>query len=669
MKKERTIPYRRDVDGLRAVAVLMVLVFHFQLSPYGEGGFLGVDIFFVISGYLITSIILKQLNEDTFLFGNFYVKRILRLAPVLFAVLLVAMVGGAFLYLPFQFTELAKQVVATQLYSSNVYFWQNINYFELQADSVPLLHTWSLAVEEQFYLVFPVFIVALYRYARPYFWYLIAVSGLLSFALNILFLTSKPEATFYLVPTRGWEFLLGSIAVLLTQYTHSINRTVNEVLSLTGVTVILAGAFLYTKDISFPGYYALIPCVGTVLIILGGSNQQTLISQMLSKNAPVFIGRLSYSLYLVHWPIHIFAIELLGENYSVPWRITMLAMSFVLSVLLLRYVEEPTRRGSPFKSNKQVYGYYAVGIVASIAVSFAVIASNGLPFRFSDSTLKMAAYSQDRPPPMPHCQPEGQPQYTADDFCLIGEATAEPRWLVFGDSHAWAAKEAFDRWLRAKGESGLFMFRHACPPLKGISIFRGNGECAKFNANVFEFVGNAPHLTEVVLISTWVYGKTGAITTHPDIWLGKKASFELYSSSFADTLDYLNEANKQVYVWGPLPGARASVPDALARANDRVKAQKDLTYTLQEHLENHSYFYDVLEGNEQKIQQLFSPAEALCADTGHCKVLVDGVPVYYDSSHLTQSLSAYWAEVLRMQEQNPPKVKRLKAAGARDEDF
>lgn len=669
MKKERTIPYRRDIDGLRALAVLMVLVFHFQLSPYGEGGFLGVDIFFVISGYLITSIILKHLNEDTFLFGDFYVKRILRLAPVLFAVLLMAMVGGAFIYLPSQLTELSKQVVATQLYSSNLYFWQNINYFGLHADSVPLLHTWSLAVEEQFYLVFPVFIVAIYRYARPYFWYVIVLSALLSFALNILFLKSDPEATFYLVPTRGWEFLLGSIVVLITQYTPSIGRKVSETLSLTGITLILAGIFLYTKDISFPGYYALLPCVGTGLIILGGSDQQTFISQVLSKSAPVFIGRLSYSLYLVHWPIHIFAVEILGEKYSIWWRLAMLILTFMLSVLLLRYVEEPTRRGSPFKSNKQVYGYYVLGIAASIAICFAVIASHGLPFRFSDSALKMAAYSQDRPPPMPHCQPKGQPHYTADDFCLIGEATAEPKWLVFGDSHAGAAKEAFDKWLRAKGESGLFMFRHACPPLKGISIFRAKGECAKFNANVLEFVTNAPHLTEVVLISTWVYGKTGAITTHPDIWLGKKASFELFSSSFADTLDYLSEANKQVYIWGPLPGARASVPDTLARANDRAKAQKDLAYTLQEHLENHSYFYDVFEDNEQKIQQLFSPAEALCADTGRCKVLVDDVPVYFDSSHLTQSLSDYWAEVLRAQEQNLPEVKKLRAAGASVEVF
>lgn len=661
MSSDRTIPYRRDIDGLRALAVLLVMVFHFQLSPFGEGGFLGVDVFFVISGFLITAIIVKQLDEAVFGFKRFYLKRILRLAPVLFVVLLLVMVAGTFIYLPSDFKELSRQAIATQLYYSNIYFWQNINYFGLHSDSVPLLHTWSLAVEEQFYLFFPIFLYAVHRVARRHLWLIIFGAAVFSFLLNIAFVDKKPELTFYLMPTRSWEFLLGSIAVLLTATLRGVSRKACEVTSILGIGLIFASVFMYTKDIVFPGYYALLPCVGAVLIILGGSHQRTVVSRLLGSGAMVYIGRLSYSLYLAHWPIHIFAVELLGDEYDLSWRIGMLLLTFLVSILLLHCVEDPVRRGGVFRNERLAYGSYFTGMVASVLVFSSVIAADGFPSRFSDAAVKMASFVEDKPPPMSQCQFKDKPRYEASDFCLIGDKTAPPTWVVFGDSHAWAAEEAFGKWLQAKSESGLFLFRHACPPLMGISLYKAKGECSLFNENVFEFIGRSPDLAHVVLVSTWIYGKTGVITTHSDIMLSKDRASNLFRSSFSDTLSYLNESGKKVYLWGPVPGAKANVPESLARAIDRTKTSEELAYTLDEHLQNHSYFYDVLEDNRAKVHQLFSPATALCLDSGKCKVLIGDNPVYFDGSHIAFSLSDYWAGVLRAQEHNPPTLDSLRS--------
>ena len=197
--------YRRDIDGLRAVAVLLVLVFHFRLIPLGKAGFLGVDMFFVISGFLIMSIVRQQLDDGTFQLRAFYLARIRRLAPALSVVLFFTLLYGWIRLLPLEFAEMGRQVASAQFYVSNVYYWRNFNYFGLGTDQVYLLHTWSLAVEEQFYLLFPLATMALHRWGRTWFWRAVASVALFSFLLNIFWVVPKAMNTFYLLPTRAWE--------------------------------------------------------------------------------------------------------------------------------------------------------------------------------------------------------------------------------------------------------------------------------------------------------------------------------------------------------------------------------------------------------------------------------------------------------------------------------
>ena len=202
------LTYRPDIDGLRAVAVLLVLVFHFSLIPTVNAGFLGVDIFFVISGFLITTILAEQFANSEFRLSGFYVNRIRRLAPALFVVLILSLLAGWFLLFPGELIDLARQILWSQLYLANIFYWRNINYFGLQAHDVFLLHTWSLAVEEQFYLLFPGFLLLVFRFAKRFLWGTVALIGLISFGLNIVFVSWKPEAAFYLLPTRAWEMLV-----------------------------------------------------------------------------------------------------------------------------------------------------------------------------------------------------------------------------------------------------------------------------------------------------------------------------------------------------------------------------------------------------------------------------------------------------------------------------
>ena len=298
--------YRQDIDGLRALAVMLVLVFHFNLISEGKAGFIGVDIFFVISGYLITSIINKQLIDGTFNLRTFYIKRIRRLAPPLFVVLSMTFVAGWILLFPADFKELTKQILLSQAYLINFYFWQNINYFGLKTDGVPLLHMWSLAVEEQFYLFYPLFMIFVYKYFTQYVGRALVAVAIVSFLLSLYFLEAKPEATFYLFPTRAWELVIGGmIPFIHLKITRS--PLTDQIIGLIGFGLIAYAVLFFDKDIQFPGYYALLPTIGTAFLIFSGMKNEPITSKILSFAPFVYIGSISYSLYLTHWPVNIFA--------------------------------------------------------------------------------------------------------------------------------------------------------------------------------------------------------------------------------------------------------------------------------------------------------------------------------------------------------------------------
>lgn len=331
--------YRQEIDGLRALAVVPVMLFHAGFSLFA-GGFVGVDVFFVISGYLITSILLEEHSRGSFSIWRFYERRVRRILPALYFVMLVCLPIAWLLMLPDDLENFGQSLVATTLFANNVLLWLTSNYFQLEAEFKPLLHTWSLAVEEQYYLVFPPLLALCWRLGRRPLFVLFTVLGLFSLALAEAGWRLAPEANFYLIPSRAWELMAGALVALHLQGRSDVAG--NGVLAAAGLALILLAIILFDSTTPFPGLWALLPVVGTVLYIRF-AQPTTLAARLLSLRPVVFIGLISYSLYLWHQPVLAFMRITRLEEPGALEALLCLALTGVLAWLSWRYVEAPFR--------------------------------------------------------------------------------------------------------------------------------------------------------------------------------------------------------------------------------------------------------------------------------------------------------------------------------------
>lgn len=634
--------YRPDIDGLRGIAVLLVLVFHFRLVPGVEGGFTGVDVFFVISGFLITGIVRKSLAASTFSLRDFYVARVRRLAPALVATLAATAVAGAFILFPADLRELADQILSAQAYVANVYFWRNVNYFGLTADQVFLLHTWSLAVEEQFYLFYPLMLIVLARLRPSRFWCTVALLALASFALNLVMVRMKPEAAFYLLPTRAWELMVGALA---TQFDKLPTRRWQQQGSAAlGLVSIAIGAVAYQHTIAFPGWFALLPTFGAALLLGSGATAPTWTHRALARQPLRYVGKISYPLYLVHWPV----IVLWGfaSGGPSPWavRAALFALSVACAAVLYHLVERPVRERRVFGTAPRLLGAYGAALAASVAAFALVGATHGWPQRFPAETLRLAAFEADRSPPLTECEYAGKRPTAFEQPCVLGKPGATPEWLVIGDSHAWASHDAFDQWLAAEGVAGVFVFRHACLPVGGIRLVGDNGQCREFNEKALAFVAAHPALKSVLLVSTWRQAAEGSVSPDEHVQLDKAGSLALFKTGLGATLAQFDGLGRRVYLWEPVPGARANVPDALARAS-RDGRPADIEFSRADYQREFAFFFDDLRDDASHIAGTFAPSDVLCA-SGRCVAQKDGNPLYFDNSHLARSSAGLMAAML-----------------------
>jgi peptidoglycan/LPS O-acetylase OafA/YrhL len=626
--------YRPDIDGLRAIAVLLVLIFHFHLVPEVEGGFTGVDVFFVISGFLITSIIRASLGKSAFDLRGFYVARIRRLGPALVATLAATAIAGCLILFPADLHELTNQILSAQAYVANVYFWRNVNYFGLSSDNVFLLHTWSLAVEEQFYLFYPLLLIMLARLRQRRFWIVIALLALASFALNVAMVRTRPEADFYLLPTRAWELLIGALTTQFGRFVR--NHWLLQASGGLGLALIMAGAAAYRPSLSFPGFFALIPTLGAALLLGSGAAAPMLAHRVLSAQPLRYIGKISYPLYLVHWPVIVFCSFATGGPSAWPIRLAMFIGSIAAASGLYHLVERPIRERRLFGATAPLLSAYGGALAVSIGMFALMSASHGWPQRFSPETLRLAAFEEDKTAPFSECEFAGKKPTAFEEPCLIGEPGAAPRWLVVGDSHAWASRDAFNQWLKAEGAAGVFIFRHACPPINGIHLLGDNGQCHEFNDKVMAFADAHPSLRSVLLVSTWRQAPEQRVSTDEHVQLDKAAALELFRARFSATVERLHDMGRRVYVWEPVPGARANVPAALARANIEGKAA-DIEMSRADYLREFAFFFDDLKAD--------APQDVLCS-TGKCVAQIGANPVYFDNSHLTRSSAGLIAAML-----------------------
>jgi peptidoglycan/LPS O-acetylase OafA/YrhL len=373
--------YRPDIDGLRAVAVLPVLFYHAGVPGF-PGGFVGVDIFFVISGYVITARLKEDLVRSTFSILDFYERRVRRIFPALLFVFALTWLAALVLLLPSEMVDFSKSLAAAGYFSSNFFFWKGSGYFDTASALRPLLHTWSLAVEEQFYILMPIAMYLGYRFIRSQwkliFWPAAAASLLLSVAVG----STAPAASFFLLPTRAWELLLGSLLILTPP--PPLSNRFSQIGAIAGLAMIAYSIFFFNETTPFPGLNALYPCLGAALLIYCNTEQATLAGAVLSVRQMVQVGRISYSLYLVHWPIIVMSRYYLIRSPQGIEVVAVIVASFALAIFSFRFVETPFRKPKEGTSRKQVLSLATASLVATFAIGSVGVVQNGFPSRFPD---------------------------------------------------------------------------------------------------------------------------------------------------------------------------------------------------------------------------------------------------------------------------------------------
>jgi peptidoglycan/LPS O-acetylase OafA/YrhL len=423
--------YRQEIDGLRAVAVIPVVLFHAGFKIL-SGGYVGVDVFFVISGYLITGIIISELERGDFSILRFYERRARRILPALFFVMLFCTLFAWIWMVPSQIEDFGRSLVAVSLFASNILFWRESNYFERAAEEKPLLHTWSLAVEEQYYVFFPLFLLLMWRFGRNRVFCMIAAIAVASLLLCEWGWRNSPTANFYLAPTRAWELLAGSLCAF-AQFGKEQKR--NDVLAALGLGLIVFAILAFDASTPFPSLYALVPVGGTALIILFGASG-TWTARLLSLRPIVGIGLISYSIYLWHQPLFAFARIYIPHKPSQLTMLSLAALSFVLAYFSWQYIEKPFRRKQRrlLPSKPLMLHASTAGLLLFLVAGAAAHATDGFfAVKFND-TQQLLMKTVEGSPKRDACHTEGQGYGDPDASCEY--FAEEVRFAIFGDSHA-----------------------------------------------------------------------------------------------------------------------------------------------------------------------------------------------------------------------------------------
>ncbi|MBX2833978.1 MAG: acyltransferase [Micavibrio sp.] len=369
--------YRPDIDGLRALAVLAVVFFHLDFS-YFPGGFVGVDVFFVISGFLITRLILFQVQNDIFSFKDFYIRRVRRLMPALFFTLAFCMICGAFILSPQHFERMNGAMVYALFSVSNFFFLGEMGYFDVGAKFKPLLHTWSLAIEEQFYLLWPATLVFMLFLKQRLLIYILSIAAIV-FSLGLAVLLQDSESSYYFTPLRVYEFFIGISVCFLPRFGGS--NTAKEALFLSGMVMILSAILIFDRFIPFPSFYAAIPCLGAAMVIYADNPRYS--GALLRNRAFVYIGLISYSLYLIHWPLYVFFYYFSFGSWSFL-GIVVLALSLGMAALMHRYIEQPFRKRNGRWPDRNFRFVMPFVFLALLAAALHAWKSGGWNWRFSN---------------------------------------------------------------------------------------------------------------------------------------------------------------------------------------------------------------------------------------------------------------------------------------------
>jgi peptidoglycan/LPS O-acetylase OafA/YrhL len=640
--REPHLSYRADVDGLRAVAVLSVIGFH-AFPRTIPGGFVGVDVFFVISGFLISGLILQGLRADRFSYVSFYARRIRRIFPALITVLTATLIGGSFMLFPDELKELGRQALASVGFVANFFFWSESGYFDASAPLKPLLHLWSLGIEEQFYIGWPLLLVFLYQRTRHLKW-IFGALALASFLWNVLTVATSSESAFYLPMSRFWELLLGAMLALQAieasqagaadgSGLESGPRDLKADLLCVGGLLLIGGTVLrLTEHLRFPGWWALLPTVGAALVIAGGRGR---VSRLLLGNKPMtFIGLISYPLYLWHWVL-LSAVQYVSyQHASHTARLAAIALSFLLAWLTYVFIETPIRFGRRGESMVPRLATAAL-LVGAAAVTLNV--SDGVAMRFPPAVRKLAtfhydahhAYREDK------CQLNGDQAFAELDPTCVDSADHASRLIVlWGDSHVSSLYQGMRAAQRARGDFRIAQFAASgCPPLLGVRL-GPRSDCMEFSEAAFERIQLLQPDT-VIMGGAWYSYASRA----------RDGSAEL--QALRQTIDKLIGAGiRRVVVFGDLPVWKIHQPNVAVKIWQQSHTLPARTY---DSFDRGSAAFDseVAAAVLPTPAVFVSPVSCLCSDEG-CLLSADPaqpVPVTWDYAHLTDAGSRLLVEM------------------------
>jgi peptidoglycan/LPS O-acetylase OafA/YrhL len=625
------LKYRADIDGLRAVAVLSVLAFHIGLSKT-PGGFVGVDVFFVISGYLISSIVFNEIAAGRFSVIGFYERRIRRIFPALFGMLVGFSVCAAIYLLPAELVDYGKSMLAATASSSNLYFWQHSGYFD-SPTSQPLLHTWSLAVEEQFYISFPLFLVLVRRFFPNRLRVSVVALFLVSLVTSAIVVTQNQATAFYMPYTRAWELLLGTI-LSLGMFPRLESAWLRNLATLAGIGMIAFSVVFYTQNTLFPGLSALVPCVGSALIIWAGEAGSSLVGALLSWRPFVFTGLISYSLYLWHWPVivlqhmgvligvstitsHRYATLLSARRFDM---LVEIVLSLILAVLSWRFVELPFRNGPLRLKGRPLFALAGTVMFILLGLSSWTVLARGFEGRFPSSAVQVAS------------DLDGNEEFrlmrtgtcfiTSDDHfekynynVCLRQDSGKKNYLLLGDSHSAMLWFALSSSLH---DSNIMQASTAAcePSLHPL----GSSDCKKMMAYIFQNYLLTHPVQGIFVVGRW-----------------EEKNMEGLTSLIA----WAKQHQVPVTVFGPLPEYDGPLPRLLAYSIARNKpnlASQHLVASL-----------GPLDAEMQSMAtntwhvRYISLYREICGADG-CAEYADAahkIPLMGDTNHLTQSGASF----------------------------
>jgi peptidoglycan/LPS O-acetylase OafA/YrhL len=632
------IRYRPEIDGLRAIAITSVILFHAWSSTF-PGGFVGVDIFFVISGYLITSLIVKEREDGHFSFASFYARRARRILPAFLAMTLVSTIGAIVMFLPHDLAVYGRMVIYALLFGANFRLAASPGYFHDSMQENPLLHMWSLSVEEQFYAVWPILLILMARFIptrRKFMTVALCAASLI--AAEVL-VQIWPKSAFFHLPTRGWELLVGAM-LAMGLFPKIGNNIAANVLSLGGLCLMIAPLFLYTKETAFPGVAALAPVLGAAFLIQGTEGQRGRITASLSSKPVVFIGLISYSLYLWHWPILAFATYALARPLQPSEASLCVLIAFAAAVFSWRYVEQPFRKRSagPLRVFPVLKGFsvpaltpsgYAALTLTVILIAFGSFfqKSKGAPWRLAPEVRRL---TENHVPWLSDiCISEKRTKGNNLTECQFGDTSTNV--IVWGDSHSQHYLPVF---VKAFGHGRAYI-TYGCSPLKEESGSGQPADCQSNNRHVLnEILRLKPKI--VIMASYW---------NAPELHYRMRGRPTDFAQIILGTVNILTDAGIKVVLMGQVPEMNTSSYKCITRFNFLGLADCDDGVPREEAERAQFNAYQALTAIAQSNPNvfLFRPYLYTCDQT-RCFASRDDSILYFDNNHLTAAGALALAE-------------------------